>query len=239
MGPRIGLLIIGFIVGVVGFYYGGEPRTEIEIREVEKIVEKLVPVEKTVVKRVEVPKIVEKTVVKQVEVPISKTRIIYLPTKPQPGEISSEEQYCMALNMYREAMNQSVAGMIAVGRVVMNRVKDRRWPSTPCEVIYEGPTRESWKTRQTEDPDDAEFYPIRHRCQFSWYCDGKKDDPVDKNAVSWKLAEDIAFNILAYDRWAGMVEGANHYHADYVKPKWRKQMRLVTKIDDHIFYRQN
>ena len=43
MGPRIGLLIIGFIVGVVGFYYGGEPRIEIEIREVEKIVEKLVP----------------------------------------------------------------------------------------------------------------------------------------------------------------------------------------------------
>ena len=62
---------------------------------------------------------------------------------------------------------------------------------------------------------------------------------MDKNAVSWKLAEDIAFKILAYDRWAGMVEGANHYHADYVQPKWRKQMRLVTKIDDHIFYRQN
>jgi len=36
-----------------------------------------------------------------------------------------------------------------------------------------------------------------------------------------------------------MVEGATHYHADYVSPHWRKSMRLITKIDDHIFYREN
>ena len=35
----------------------------------------------------------------------------------------------MALNIYHEAKNQSVAGQIAVGLVVINRVKDRRFPN--------------------------------------------------------------------------------------------------------------
>ena len=43
----------------------------------------------------------------------------------------------MALNIYLEAKNQSVAGQIAVGFVV-NFVKDRRFPNGICEVIYEG-----------------------------------------------------------------------------------------------------
>ena len=236
MRPRAGLLVIGFMAGVVSYYYGGEPRTEIQVVEVEKIVEKLVPVDKVV--EVEVPTVVEKLVIK--EVPTTKTRIVYLPQQPSNVKVDKEEQYCMALNMYREASNQSVAGMIAVGRVVMNRVKDRRYPGSPCEVIYEGPHRESWKTRGKDvDDNKREYYPVRHKCQFSWYCDGKTDPPANKQSVSWKLAEDVAYQILAFDKWNGMVEGATHYHADYVSPHWRKSMRLITKIDDHIFYREN
>jgi spore germination cell wall hydrolase CwlJ-like protein len=89
------------------------------------------------------------------------------------------------------------------------------------------------------DDNKREYYPVRHKCQFSWYCDGKTDPPANKQSVSWKLAEDVAYQILAFDKWNGMVEGATHYHADYVSPHWRKSMRLITKIDDHIFYREN
>ena len=32
--------------------------------------------------------------------------------------------------------------------------------------------------------------PIRHRCQFSWYCDGKSDDMRDEDAFF--LAQEIA-----------------------------------------------
>ena len=57
---------------------------------------------------------------------------------------------CMALNIYHEAKNQSVTGQIAVGLVVINRVKDNRFPSTICDVIMQGPIRESWKTKRIQ-----------------------------------------------------------------------------------------
>ena len=146
----------------------------------------------------------------------------------------------MTLNIYRESHNQSIAGQIAVARVVLNRVQDRRYPAKVCDVIYEGPVKESWKTKQDPDLSENErvYYPIRNKCQFSWYCDGKKDELINyEDNIKWKVAQDIAYQILAFNKWAGMIEGATHYHADYVAPTWRKQMRLIGKIDDHIFYR--
>lgn len=238
MKATTGVLIIGFISGVVSYYYLGEPRTEVKVVEVEKVVERIVPLEREVVKTVEVPKLVEKTVTVVKEVPTTKTRIVYLPQMPKNINVDKQEQYCMALNMYRESGNQSVAGMIAVGRVVMNRVSDRRFPGSPCDVIYEGPHTESWKTKGKNVPDNQrEYYPVRNKCQFSWYCDGKQDEVINKESVKWKIANDIAYQILAFDRWRGIIEGATHYHADYVSPSWRKSMRLVATIDDHKFYR--
>jgi len=37
------------------------------------------------------------------------------------------------------------------------------------------------------------------------------------------------------------TQGATHYHADYVNPKWTKQknMTKIVQIDTHIFYRLN
>ena len=118
--------LIGFIIGVTSFYYLGTPREVIRVVETEK----MIPVEIYKVEKVEVPTIVEKTVIKEVEVEkkVMQTQVIYLPAKAEV-EVNTDEQYCMALNIYREANNQSIAGMIAVARVVMNRVQDRRWPA--------------------------------------------------------------------------------------------------------------
>ena len=156
-------------------------------------------------------------------------------TKVHPDELE-----CMARNIYFESNNQSKAGQIAVARVVMNRVQDTRFPNTVCEVTQEGPTRESWKTKKdpTLADQDRIFYPVKHRCQFSWYCDGKADDIISKeNNHAWRVAQDIAFNVMVFNKYSGLVEGATHYHADYVDPDWNKTITLVTKIDDHIFYR--
>ena len=144
---------------------------------------------------------------------------------------------CMALNIYHEAKNQSVTGQIAVGLVVINRVKDNRFPSTICDVIMQGPIRESLKTKQNPDLSDEErmYYPIRNRCQFSWYCDGKDDTPREPTA--WELATHIAEKLLFSRQYAGMLDGATHYHADYVNPAWRLDMTRISKVDDHIFYR--
>ena len=143
---------------------------------------------------------------------------------------------CLALNMYHEARNQGSAGLLAVSAVVLNRVKDPKFPSTICEVIEQGPTRESWKTRQTKDPNDAKFYPIKNRCQFSWYCDGKSDVPKQKETYKRLLtiAESIVYNKLPF---IDITDGAVFYHADYVTPAWAKTKIKTVEIQDHIFYR--
>ena len=242
----------GILIGTIGCYYIAPEKIVIE-KQTERVE---VPVERIIVKEIRIPQIEEKTIIKEIEVPtiiekpviqkINSTRVIYRPIKENAIDglkllVKPEEVECLALNIYREANNQSIAGQIAVGRVVMNRVLDRRYPPDTCGVIFEGPVRESWKTRQNKDlPDDQRvYYPRRDRCQFSWYCDGKKDEVINKeNNRAWNTAENIAFQILAFDKWKNVLEGATHYHANYVNPKWSKTLRKIVVIDDHIFYKR-
>lgn len=147
------------------------------------------------------------------------------------------EAYCLAENIYFEARNESVAGQAAVADVVLNRMQDRRYPSTVCEVVTEGPVRESWKTKQDPDLPDSEriYNPVRNMCQFSWYCDGKPE--VINNQKAWIRAQYIAYQMLYADRYRGITEGATHYHADYVNPKWANQIQFIGTIGTHKFYR--
>ena len=135
---------------------------------------------------------------------------------------------CLALNTYHEAKNQSMIGQIATAQVVMNRVMDDRYPNTVCEVVKQGPTRPSWK-----DPNKR--IPVKHKCQFSWYCDGKSDVP--KNKKAWKKAQDYASLVLSNRIYIDVTEGATHYHATYVKPAWAKTKTRTARIETHIFYR--
>ena len=119
-------------------------------------------------------------------------------------------------------------------------MKDKRFPNTICAVIYEGPTYESWKTRQIPDlpKESRKYYPRRDRCQFSWYCDGKSDNP--KELTSIDKAQWVAWLVLnghVFD----FTRGATHYHADYVNPKWNRhnEVERIVQIDNHIFYRLN
>ena len=54
-------------------------------------------------------------------------------------DFREQEAQCLAKNMYFEARNQGLAGQLAVSLVVMNRVKDDRFPDTICGVIEENP----------------------------------------------------------------------------------------------------
>ena len=56
----------------------------------------------------------------------------------------AEAIVCLALNVYHEAKNQSLAGQIAVAEVVMNRVDDPRYPNNVCDVVKQGLTYK-WK----------------------------------------------------------------------------------------------
>ena len=156
----------------------------------------------------------------------------------QAQQITDRAPECLALNMYHEARGQGTAGLFAVSAVVLNRVNDTRFPNSVCEVVEQGPVRESWKTRKNESLPQSKrkYYPIKNRCQFSWFCDGKSDTPRNKKKYEelLDLAKLIMYNELIL---VDITDGALFYHADYVTPGWAKTKQKTVEIQDHIFYR--
>ena len=151
-----------------------------------------------------------------------------------PADIH-EELYCLALNAYHEARGVSMDEMIAVSQVVMNRVDNSKHYTTVCDVITEGPIRQSWRSIMDDTLKDEErvWYPIRDKCQFSWYCDGKSDMPMEEDA--WETALIVSEDILVNRPM--VLKGAIHYHAIDVNPKWAKTKTFITRIGDHLFYK--
>ena len=144
--------------------------------------------------------------------------------------LMTQDTYCMALNIYHESRSENLAGKFAVADVVLNRVNDRSYPDTVCGVIYDAELKPSWK-------DPTKEVPVRNRCQFSWYCDGKLDDPTETDA--WNESILVAHQSIYEGRMLGLTEGATHYHTTYVEPYWASSLDLVGHIGSHIFYREN
>ncbi len=143
--------------------------------------------------------------------------------------IDSKELTCMAKNIFFEAAIESTAGKLAVAQVTLNRVNSSRYPNTVCGVVYEG----LHYTNQT-----GQSYPVRDRCQFSWYCDGKGDEPRADSKL-WKDTQELAkYVLLRQDELPDITDGALNYHADYIDaPRWAGRKHKTAKIDTHIFYR--
>tara|TARA_B100000963_G_C22436497_1_gene584548 strand:- start:167 stop:700 length:534 start_codon:yes stop_codon:yes gene_type:complete len=142
------------------------------------------------------------------------------------GYDENGDRFCLAQNIYFEAGNQPFAGKMAVANVTLNRVSDLQFPETICDVVYQTAAYyESWT---------GETIPKRGMCQFSWYCDGKSDEP--KDSVTWiesiRIA-DIALESSNFD----ITEGALWYHADYIHPYWADHLTYVLQIENHIFYK--
>lgn len=125
------------------------------------------------------------------------------------------EENCLARAVYFEARSESELGQLAVAKVILNRVKDPDYPNTICGVVYQGSGS-------------------RNSCQFSFACDGLPDDVRNPNA--WSNSKRIAQKAIAGDSRVASIGSATNYHADYVMPRWAKNMRRLTKIGRHIFY---
>lgn len=128
-----------------------------------------------------------------------------------------QELTLFALNMYHEARGEGLAGMAAVGQVVIERMKSGRYPDGVCSVI-----------RQYH----------AGVCHFSWLCDGRSNIPANKD--QWYLALVLAKAML-YDGYRSQrVQGATMYYAcTYINPpktwNWRK-LKRVTRLGNHCFY---
>ena len=137
-----------------------------------------------------------------------------------------QELECMSKNIYFESALESTAGKLAVAQVTLNRVKSRHFPNTVCTVVKQGKHSQSG-------------FPVRDRCQFSWYCDGKSDVPRPGNL--WKDSQRVAKVILQRHINAQLLDitdGSTHYHANWMEeyPRWSTQRKKLVSIDQHIFY---
>ena len=132
--------------------------------------------------------------------------------------VPESEFMCLALNDYFEARGEGLAGRLAVAKVVVNRAMDKRFPSSICRVIKQNKAR------------------VEHRCQFSWYCDGRPDTPY--NRVAWSHSLKLAAAVLQKDSsLADPTGGALWYHASFVHPKWTEKLEVTGIVGGHIFYR--
>lgn len=132
------------------------------------------------------------------------------------GDTGTDDGLCLATAIYFEARGESIDGQVAVGKVILNRVADKRYPSTICGVVFQN---ERW----------------RNRCQFSFACDGQSDKPLEREA--WMMARRIANLVKA--SWVPDTSGAaTHYHATYVSPRWRTALKQTVQVGQHVFYRE-
>ena len=148
-----------------------------------------------------------------------------------------EEARCLAENFYHEARDQGTAGWLAVAAVTLNRATDDRFPDTICGVVFQAETKESWTTKGKDVPEiERVFYPVRHRCQFSWYCDGKADD-INNISVYMEIMSLTRLLLTSQFMMFDITDGATFYHADSITPSWAKSKTKTIEIGDHIFYR--
>jgi spore germination cell wall hydrolase CwlJ-like protein len=125
------------------------------------------------------------------------------------------EENCLARAIYFEARSESELGQLAVAKVILNRTKNPDYPKSICGVVYQGSGS-------------------RNSCQFSFACDGLADDV--RQPAAWANAKRVAQRALAGSKNMNVMSTATNYHADYVKPKWAKNMKRLVKIGHHIFY---
>jgi len=162
--------------------------------------------------------------------------------------VNETELKCLAENIYFEGRAEPMTGKIAIAKVVMNRIDSDRHPDDVCGVVHEGPTRESWKTRGKDVPEaDRVFYPVPHSCQFSWYCDQKKDivwvsymdgTIIDGNATAWRDSINVALFVIAGEL-RDPTNGADHYfNHNLVNPSWAVAMTKTKVIGNHSFFKE-
>ena len=135
-------------------------------------------------------------------------------TQSASADTRYENLQCLAKNIYFEGRNQPWIGQVAIAQVTLNRVKSAAFPSTICEVVEQ---------------------KKRNICQFSWYCDGKSDQP--KDVKDYDKATDVAIQVYS-GTIPDVTEGSLWYHATYIRrPFWAYSMKEMVRINEHIFYK--
>tara|TARA_B100001093_G_scaffold416239_1_gene406840 strand:+ start:565 stop:1209 length:645 start_codon:yes stop_codon:yes gene_type:complete len=131
-----------------------------------------------------------------------------------PAKKGDKQWYCLAQALYFEARGESIQGQFAVAEVILNRMDSKNFPNSICGVVNQGSSK-------------------RHRCQFSYMCDGQYEVVREKKAfeISGKIAR-----IMMRGAPRNLTNGATFYHSQNVLPRWSLRFHKTASIGLHEFY---
>ena len=136
-----------------------------------------------------------------------------------------EEIDILARTIYGEARGEygrrdgGMAALIAVGNVVMNRLKAKTWYGLTLKEICQKPFQFSCWNRQ--DPNRALIMSSQI-----------EQEPI------FKICREVAQQVVTY-QWPDLTQGSDHYYALTLSnpPAWSQQAQPRLKLGQHVFFK--
>lgn len=120
---------------------------------------------------------------------------------------SEEDLYWLSRIISAESQGESLAGQIAVGNVILNRVASDKFPDTIKGVVF-------------DKKDGVQFEPVSNRTVYN--------DPTDQSVLAARLA------LSGVDAAGGSLY---FFNPSFSKGTWVRQNRTYyTSIGCHVFY---
>jgi N-acetylmuramoyl-L-alanine amidase len=120
-----------------------------------------------------------------------------------------KNKFLTALTIWKEARGEPRIGKLGVYHVIMNRVKDKRWPNTPSEVCLQRLQFSCWNSN---DP-NVKLFPSETDPAWIECCEIVEKPDLDPTF------------------------GSTHYHTKAVQPVWSKNVKPTVTIGNHLFFK--
>lgn len=131
----------------------------------------------------------------------------------QARELSPHQMDCLTQAVYWEARGEPIEGQLEVAHVVLNRVRDERFPNTACAVVQQR---------------------LQGACQFAWACTYRRHVKVGRNSA-WQQAREVA--MVAARQNQGREPGVLYFRARRTQADtWWRGLFEVAEIGGHTFY---
>jgi spore germination cell wall hydrolase CwlJ-like protein len=140
----------------------------------------------------------------------------------------ADEIDILARTIYGEARGEyehvegGISALIAVGNVVMNRLKAKSWYGNSIQEVCQKPYQFScWNVG---DPNREILMRVEGR------------PPEEITDPVFTVCRQVATKV-ALGEWPDLTKGSDHYHAFSILPPWARGQRPKVRLARHIFYR--
>ncbi len=127
--------------------------------------------------------------------------------------LSNKDMDILIKTVVGESRGENMKGMQAVAEVILNRVRDDRFPSTVSEVCLQPKQFSCWNKR---DHNRSKINGLSSQSRF------------------YRMAK-LAVNKALYERRV-LPENVTHFHTRAVSPGWAQGKKPVARIKQHVFY---